>query len=673
MKVNQILTNSDERTKFGQVYVQEINTMGASRDELMEDTWKNALKNYEGKAPRRDYPWPEASNAFLPVTATHVEAIFSRLYNTATGQDPMFLIQPWGTGPLAQGITIEHFAEAFQEVSKWLEIEAVPMRDVLEQALLTMTKYGDSIVYLPWVKEEAVDYDLDEVSGEWTKLTEPRIRKEGPKPSVIHPTNFYIPTTETGPDAIQDAKWVAYDFEVDRQAINNKIASGWYRPEEGKKLLELLGDGEKPFTDAGDNRVDHSNDLRTETERQVGLDSEVTPRTLQMYHVWAREDLDGDGFEEEIQFEVHSKSGIIPHISYNPYKHRKRPFVHLKYTSRDGSFYSIGVPEMLQNLQNIMNQIMRDILDNNKVQNTSVFVIRKGSPIKPNLRVYPGRSIYTDDPSADFVPMKLGTGQALTNVQDLQILQIWTERRSGINDFNLGQERSGRTPATTTLALLEEANKRIDLVVRRMRDVLNELWRQVIQLYAQFGFPENVLKGLQGDEEGELVAAVIRTMADNDLQNKVVIRAQASTQNLNRSVQKQEALAMFGQLQSLYEQVLGLAQIVSQSPSNELRELALTMSKGYHEAARRIFNSFDIKDQTNINPDLGTILEVIPPGGAPLGNAEASEGSGSQVDAAQASIESLGSSAGPTNPPGRPVGGLPRVPGAAPEVDGTVG
>lgn len=665
---------SEKRLKMGKAYTNQIEVIKSQRHELVEK-WRKALDHYEGKVVETDWPWPKASKAHLPVVATHSDAIYARLYNTATGQDPIFQIEDVAADP-AEPITNTELTRAFQLISTNLEQGAINLKDALATALTITVKYGDSIVYVPWLTKTVYDYNLNLAGDEWVKDPDGRELYGRPDLKVLHPENFYIPTHEYGPNAIQNSKFVAFDFEIDYNDIALYEASGEYTKEEAKQLKELLRPTKKKddyFKDTGDTRSTGYGDrdsLDVERRRNTGLDEEVSTGKLRMYHVWAREDLDGDGYEEEIQFHVHSKTGIIPHITYNPYEHKKRPFVRFAYQDRDGQFYSQGIPEMLNNIQDVMDQVMRDILDNNKVQNTKVFLASKGSGIDPEMKVFPSRIVFVPNIDTDFRPIDLGSGKQITSIEDLGIVQQWSERRTGITDFNLGQERTSRTPATTTLTLLEEANKRIDYVIRRMRMSMEELWMQVLALYAQYGFSEDTLDVLLGQERADELQASLSNISTKDIIERVRFTARVSTQNLNRAVRRQEAVTEYGQMKDYYEQAMALAGALQQQDMDpNVREILLSIGRGYRRVITRFLDTFDEKNQDEINPDLEKLFKRVEGGfGSGLPSFEEGDtGAGGAMAEALSSLGLSGGNSGGINPPGRPVTGQARVQGASPE------
>lgn len=659
------------RENLGKQYSLQIEDAISGREKLMRDTWDRALEHYEGKSRARDWPWKYASNAIIPIIPTHTDAIEARLYNTCTGQDPKFLISPWGTGEMASGWTVEDFTKEMQRLSKYLEREELPVDDILELAIKIMTKYGDSILYIPWEQEEDAYYELNEDGTEWEKQ-EGGYKVNKPVVKVVHPKDFIIPIYETGVNAVQEARFIGYRYVLTPQMLELYTKNGFYDEKCAKELRKsFYPDEEKKdneqkdyFPTGGDGRIYTPEEFQRRREERVGLARRETEGQLEMYHIFAREDLDGDGIAEDVEFHIHRWSGRVPRITYPAYHHRKRPFVQLSYAKRDGVFYSMGVPEMLFNVADVLNTTIRDILDNNKIQNTKAFLVRIGSGLQEGFRAYPGRMIFVNNIETDFRPIDMGSGGSNTSVGDLATMQSWGERRTGISDFNLGQEKTGRTPATTTLALLEEANKRIDLVVRRLRVGLEEFWSQVLQLYMQYGSAD-LARAVEGVEGSRILEETWSALTTDEIRKRVVIRSQASTQNLNRAIRRQESMALFGQLQVWYEMVERMATMLSQTTDPSFRELYTAFLEGGREVMTQFYDSFDIKSQDNVNPNFVEMVKDAVGGAPNFGIVEEAAGSRSQVDTALQTFGKLGDAGGPTNPPGRPVAGTDRVPTGA--------
>ncbi len=144
------------------------------------------------------------------------------------------------------------------------------------------------------------------MDGEWVEGM-PRDRLNKPVCRVMHPEQFWIPLEATDP---QNAKWCGYTYTVDLHAVKQRLATGeWYK-EGAEHLLAILGqksteDGDATYyQQTGDGSFLSRSDLQKEREQAVGLDIVDCPNTLDILKVFARIDLDRDGFEEEVVFHI---------------------------------------------------------------------------------------------------------------------------------------------------------------------------------------------------------------------------------------------------------------------------------------------------------------------------------------------------------------------------------
>jgi hypothetical protein len=664
LPIPQLKLNLAARQNLGKQFAAQVNNVKSGRDEFMRTIWERALIHYEGKAEVRNFPWENASNAIVPMIPTHTDAIKARLYNAATGQDPMNMIETWGGGEIMPGIKGADYSRAMNKLSQWVEREEVPVEDLYEQATAVFATYGDVILFVDWVREVAGDYSYDAVAGEFKKEEDTVVRNL-PVIRAIHPEDFFIDINAKGFWAIQEAPWCGYRFWLDHPTLLVWKELGLYDEETADELLGYFPDVDKDpesrqyFPGGGDGTNQMEQQLSKREDELLDLTSK-SPAMLEMVHVFARVDFDNDKIPEETNFHIHLKSGNTPYVARNHWGHKRRPLVRMNYEPRTGKFNSIGVPEMLFNPAEIINQAMRDVLDNNKVQNTKCFLAKANGTIPLDLVVSPGSVIFVDDLASDFMPIDMGSGKMSTSIQDIQFLMQWGERRTGISDFNLGQERTSRTPATTTLALLEEANKRIDKVIRRMRRAQREIWYQVMSLYIQFGDPKNY-RDVLGDQDTELLSKIWNTLSIDQLLKRTQFRARISTQNLNKSVRRQESMALFGSAKEYYGSVLELVQLMVTAQDPAVKELLSRMLKGGYELWQKHLDSYDIQDQENLNPDYEAIAEEANEGFPAIPEtASQTGGQSDQVSAALSAVAGTAGQPGPINPPGRPEPGAAR-------------
>lgn len=650
------------------------------RRDRMHSIWEKAAKNYDGKAGVMTLPWRGASNAVLNITQSHTDSIQARLFAAGATQDPTYIIKPSTGEPVTgpDGVEIvdaTKYALWWQEISKHIEQYEVNHGEALEEATWISALYGDAWIYVSWEKDEVVDVTLD---AEGNIVKTPRTIKDQPKLTVLHPERVYLAPWDDDP---QEARTVAFDFPLDEHDLNLRDKRKVYRPGRVAALRKLLngepledGQGIRQAMDRGGylkewgRGGDNKSELRALLDEQAGIDPSTDQRALTMLKVFQRVDIDGDGIPEEIQFEVEKSSGTVAMGRYANLLHRKRPLVHLYFNRRPGSPYNRGVPEMLFNAQKILNNLIRDLLNNNKVKNTKLFLAKQGSSIKKQSEIFPSRLLMVGDPDKDFKVLDLGSSGGVTGLQEISLVQMWAERLTGVSDANLGLEKKSRTPVGTTQALIEEGSKRLDRVIDRQREAQRDMWGQVLSLYRQNADPRKLAQwaGIEDGDLDQFLAAWSAVPAER-LEEYLHIKPQVSSSVFNRAAQKQEILTVMGQVQNYYMQLINLANLVGgavQSGDPNFPEMVKKMAKGGHRLMQKFLALHDEKEQDELNPDdLITLLEGVTsvPTGTP-----GTEPAGSDPAEAARSASASGADPGENGEAvGRPTAGIPRVPGDA--------
>ncbi len=650
---------------LGQEYVREIQNLESARQELT-DNYELWIDNYEGKTLPTDAekPWDGASDGHLPKTATDVDVTFARFMNAIFGQFPKFMIRP------LSGKWVE-FARETQHFSEWLEESELPLYKIIQQSLLITIKFGSVVIYAPWENDQQKYMKLDE-----NDIFQPIERDVEGRPGlkVIHPKDFLLPINSTD---IQKAPWCGYKYKLARAKLKLWTKRKFFRDDVGKELLAEFGVTEEKRQEdlaipKGEEYSDRTQDAR---ERNVGLQRNQVTDELDMVHIWARIDIDGDGLEEDVNFHMHLKTGRIARIAYNHYRHGKRPFVDFHFFPRDGVWYSIGVPEMLRSVQKNINVTFRQIQDNNTVKNTQAFKAKEGGSISPDETFHPAR-IYFVREMDDLEAFKMGDSSVNTSVQDLETMLSWGDRRTGINDPAQGVGGNDRTPATTTLALLQEASRRIDLIIGQTREGLSELWTQVLELYAQFKpVVEFEVESSEGEVGEKFQMLEWHAMDDEQFRKRIMIKPTASTTALNKAIARTEMQGLLESMLAFNQTQMGMMDLFLQAQDPALKGYIGKSLSGQTKVMQRVLDTFEFaKDEKEILPnpeDLFNVDPVQPPvqadAGAGAGGPQGATGgnpTGGPPGAADPVPQGAAAGSVPPTAPGRPANdGIPRLPG----------
>ena len=661
----------DYREKLGTSFKDWIDSVEDDRRERHIKVWSKAVENFEGKPKVKNFPWPGASNATIPITGTHANALGARHFNAATAHSPIHLLKSNRSGYVIPGLSYEKYAAMWQALSKQIEDFDIQYKKLAEQFVLAFIIYGDAYVYVPWEKEVTM------------RGGEERVLWDQPVPKVLHPKDVYINWWDTD---VQRCRKIGIAWNLDLPTLESLHNRGLYsdedydkmsrmleaKKEEGSRVKKKLQDPSW-FKEWGGN-IYNPDDFEKVVKTEMGIDPSSVPNAIQMVRMFDRMDLDGDGIPEEYIFDVAKDDGTVPFSAEADNPGGLRPIVHFKYQTRFNSAYNFGVPELLLNVQKVVDNTMRDIMDNNKVMNTKMFAVRKGSPIKRQERAYPGKFFYVDNIDNDIRDLTLGSGSVNTSFQDLQLMAQWGEKVTGVTDFNLGQERRSRTPATTTLALLEEGAKRSDWTISNMRDSMFDLWRIVLGLYFKHGNIDKMAKAASIDDDTDikLFIQAWSEVDEDDFMDGLTINPEVSSTSLNKNVKRQEALVLYQQVTQAYDKLIQLAQMVGQAMADPImKELFVQYARGTQRLLARVLDTYEIKDQKELNPDLTELIRRVTSVEVSTGGSTVAGGGGSESSSPGQAAQGLAQQGTPGGvaeiaPNGRPQAGLRRVPGPTP-------
>lgn len=630
--------SESELFQLGQEFIAEVTALEASRHGIVDNyvTW---VDNYEGNVSpeESEKPWTGASDAHIPKTATDVDIAYARAMNAAFGTFPRFMIR-------AMSGEFQPFALDTQKLSEYIEQQEIQLYPLLSQAFLTVIKFGSVVIYNPWENRPIKWHTLDE-SGAF--VFEEADAFDRPNPVVIHPKDFLLPIHSTD---VQSAAWCGYKYKLGLPQLRLWGESEFFYPDAAARLeTEFAGASPKGSPDIKIPVAYNTTDrVQEERERAVGITRAKASDELDMLHIFARRDIDGDGREEEVNFHIHPATGVVARLTYSHYRHRRRPFVEMHFFPRDGVWYSIGIPEMLENVQRNIDVTFRQIQDNNTVKNTQTFRATENGSVKPGEGFHPAK-IWFVRRGDEFEPLRLGDATFNTSMSDLQLLMGEGDKRTGLPDAAAGVGEERQT-ATAVLALLQEASRRIDLIIGGFRDALGELWMQVLELYAQFKpimeFPDN---------EGTLVQW--HFLPGEPFRRRVMVKPTMSTAALNKAILRQELQSLQEGMFAYANTQLGLTNMYLQAQDPNLKLYIGATLEGLHLVQERILQTFEFaKDVKAILPSPVTELERVNPLQPPLATPGGGPGGGPAggVGTPQGLLPNPGAGSAPATAPGRP-------------------
>lgn len=228
-------------------------------------------------------------------------------------------------------------------------------------------------------------------------------------------------------------------------------------------------------------------------------------------HCWY--DLDEDGYREPYIVTIRKDTGEVArivarytaegvHLNERNEVYRIEPVEYwVKYPfipNPDGGSYDIGLGYLLMPINETVNTILNQMLDAGTLQNLGGGVIGKGVRAKGgSMKIKPGEYMQIDASGGSvrdsIVPFNFpGPSMAL-----FQLLGMLVDSAKGIlsvTDVMSGETPAANTPATTTLAMIEQGMKVFSAIYKRIHRAFKHELGLLYRLNKEYGNPEEYYK-----------------------------------------------------------------------------------------------------------------------------------------------------------------------------------
>ena len=456
--------DDDQLIKIGDQVVSGYETDVESRK-----PWEQDLKNWTELAlqvsANKTFPWPNAANIKYPLLATAAMQFAARAYPTLVPSNGKVVkCRVVGSDPdgqktaRAQRISAHMSYQVLEQMDDWEED--------MDKLLITLPIAGTCFkkTYFDSSKQQNC-----------SKLVLPK--------SLV--VNYYT-------RSIDDAERITEVFYLTKRKVKERQNMGIYLDVE---LGDPSGTGLEDTTSTNN------------AFQKVGNDDETTPYVLLEQHTYL--DLDDDGYSEPYIVTVEESSKkvlrIVPRFDESGVivneKQKVVSISAIQYYTKygfipnpDGGFYDIGFGRLLGPLNNSANTIINQLVDAGSLSNLQAGFIGKGLRIKMGeARFQPGEwkavNAVGDDLKKQIFPLPVREpSQVLFNLLDL-LLKSGKELAS-VAEIFVGKMPGQNTPATTTMATIEQGMKVFTAVYKRVYRSLTSEFRKIYKLNGQYMNPE---------------------------------------------------------------------------------------------------------------------------------------------------------------------------------------
>ena len=478
MKIEKILESVNIAEDLDEEQLIEIGNQvvdGYESDLASRKPWEEDLKNWTELAlqvtTNKTFPWPNAANIKYPLLATAAMQFAARAYPTLIPSNKQVV--------KCKVVGSDFDGEKEKRAKRISTHMSYQLLDQMEDWEEDMDKL---LIALP-------------IAGTCFKKTYWDTAKQRNCSKLILPKSLVVNYHSRN---LEDAERITETLTLTKRKVKERQNQGIY--------LEVeLGDPSSENLD----RQTNVNDAFQNT----GADDETTPYVILEQHAYL--DLDDDGYSEPYIITVEEASRkvlrIVPRFSADDVQINEKNKVisieaiqyYTKYSfipNPDGGFYDIGFGRLLGPLNNSANTIINQLVDAGSLSNLQAGFIGKGLRIKMGeTRFQPGEwkavNAVGDDLKKQIFPLPVREpSQVLFNLLDL-LLKSGKELAS-VAEIFVGKMPGQNTPATTTMATIEQGMKVFTAVYKRVYRSLTSEFRKLYKLNREYMNPEEYISVL---------------------------------------------------------------------------------------------------------------------------------------------------------------------------------
>lgn len=470
----------------------------------------------EGIATPKNFPWPNSSNLFIPVTEVHMNNVHSAARQTLLKGESLYYVR--SVGGMETDFDTAAKLERFMGYKANVEL---PLIDRFSQLIWCAERDGTVIAQIQWqvkkgkVREIAVytstvqfleQHPTPEDAGlsqkQYNNVVEKlkvgnrvvlveateRVLEKGPVISIVQLADFLMSPMSS--IRTEFAKFVGKVFTMNKDQLNRaKKFDDWDNVDD---VISTKEDGRK----------DMSTQLKDDIEGIVRRSGKGEFVLVDGIHHF---DLDDDGVDEKYLAVYHPLSKKLLMYLHYPYLHDKDCFVALRLKKRPNRFLGRGLPQMLEDINFEINTQHNQRIDSRTITTVPTFKAKataktKFDPTRADQRFIPGRVFYLDnfDDVAQFDIRPTDMGESL---QEESTLMSMADQQTGSGQLRSGQEtkQDPRAPAAKVSMLLNQSNVRLDDYFEELagsapdNEGFNAIGEQILELYYQF-FDDDMAK-----------------------------------------------------------------------------------------------------------------------------------------------------------------------------------
>lgn len=477
------------------------------------------LANYRSISGNVIKPWDDANEYFMPSTNITIENYVARMMETVRGGRDFLTVIPRGRDDKDKSRLIELYLRyTFEQPMKGYQ--------KLVDNFRTKLIYGTSIATIPWnldlqIRKIPGKYIFDTFDNSWVKDSQNQevqdftgidtktVLDENPTfvlkdlmeevkvkdhPDLEIHDIFNVKVDPAGGKDINDHAFTIIESIETLDTVNRKVAQNIYDADQAKKLRFWLNtdkariERDEFFRTVSLEEKDTAHANRASAE---GLhDAPGVQNGIRIWTCYGRHVLDGE-FEDETIAIIAEKNFLLrftpTHFRINgiPY----RPILVDRFITLPHRFYGIGIGEILEPLNYLLNHSVNQILNHGDTYNSPPLIYPESGNWDPEHNMFgPGQTWQSDNPEGFKI---LATPDIKTSqVQMITFFEGFIQKSLGISDFTSGGGSGSIVNNQTAHGLaniLRETNRRIDFYAQNSHETfIRDMYEMMLKESQQF-------------------------------------------------------------------------------------------------------------------------------------------------------------------------------------------
>ena len=557
----------DELTRLGQFLVgwsADLESEHGPLEERIRNWWK--LYEAEPRSQVRTFPWHRASNVVMPLCRTWGGTIIARHFARLT--------------------SLPEFWTASTENEQWRDILSVwmpyqnwaargnvfDMFITIWDVLNEMIPIGSSHFALSWTERKVLRYTPTAANTGKPALM---VAHRGPKLEHVPREDLLLIPGRSAMDSeiVVRRRWMtrselllfAMEAGLDDATVDEVLKA----PDDTGARAER------------DRAAGYSGSVPMWDIREGWVDYPLIAKSPGMSRVIPPEKADTSHPPVPILVTFHRGSGKVLRAMTHPYFFPHKPFYDVHFDKRAGRADSLGVAQMGEHLQRAASTMFNQAIDAVTLAN-SIKIVTTDKRLA-DFRFAPNRPIIEQAPNS-IRELSLSK-QVVPDLALINAVIAAGERVFSVGDPALGREtRLGGhpSPATSTLAMLEQLAINVSVSLRFMRHRLGQIGEDIATLFQQYETDDDGrVTAAVGFQDAKIIKELVLPM-DEPFAGNVHFDVSALSEVQSPEAERAKVVLEDQMLTNYYSQLLGAAQIL-QTPAAQdpfVREIVMTAIRG---------------------------------------------------------------------------------------------